>query len=55
MIDTDLIIQDLRQRGHTVGHVISIPENAGEYEFMVDDQLLTLEQVRALLESEEPK
>jgi hypothetical protein len=55
MIDTDLIVQDLRSLGHTVGHVISIPENAGEYEFLVDGQILTLQQVRELLESEQPK
>jgi hypothetical protein len=55
MVDTDLIVQDLRNLGHTVGHVIAIPENAGTYEFLVDGRILTLDQVRALLESEQPK
>ena len=55
MIDTELIVQDLRRRGHTVGQVISIPENAGAYEFQVDGRILTLEQVRALLESEQTR
>jgi hypothetical protein len=55
MLDTDLLVQDLRAKGHTVGHVISIPENAGSFEFLVDGQILTLEQVRELLESESTK
>ncbi|MDE1178506.1 MAG: hypothetical protein PW789_18185 [Edaphobacter sp.] len=54
MVDIELISKALRDNGHTVEHVHHIPENAGEYEFTVDGNLLTLEQVRALLESEEP-
>ena len=55
MLDTDLILQALRDRGHTCVKAISIPENAGEFEFMVDDKLLTLSQVRELLEAEVPR
>jgi hypothetical protein len=55
MVDTELIVRALRDRGHTVEHVISVPENAGEYEFIVDGNTLNLEETRALLESEEPK
>ena len=55
MVDTDLLVRALRDRGHVVGTVISVPENAGEYEFVVDGSTLTLVEVRELLESEEPK
>ena len=54
MVDTDLIVAALRKRGHTVGSVIAVPDNAGDYEFMVDGNLLNLEAARALIESEEP-
>ena len=50
--DTDLIVETLRSRGHNVGRVIPVPENAGEYEFTVDGNLLSLAEVRALLEQE---
>ncbi|HEY5381991.1 MAG TPA: hypothetical protein VIJ65_07030 [Acidobacteriaceae bacterium] len=50
MIDTGLIVRTLRQRGHKVESVIPVPENAGEYEFLVDGALLTLEETRALVE-----
>ena len=49
MIDTDLIVEQLRSRGHAVGHVNKVPENAGEYEFEVDGTLLSLSETRALL------
>ena len=52
MVDTDLIVHALRARGHEVTDVVSLPENAGGYEFKVDGTFLNLEQARALLESE---
>jgi hypothetical protein len=52
MVDTDLIVLALRKRGHTVESVIPVPENAGEYEFLVDGNLLSLAQTRALLEAD---
>jgi hypothetical protein len=51
-VDTDLIVATLRKRGHTVGHVIPVPENAGDYEFEVDGNLLTLAETRELLEAD---
>jgi hypothetical protein len=33
-----------------VESVIPVPENAGEFEFIVDGQLLTLDETRALME-----
>jgi hypothetical protein len=53
MVDIDLLVQQLRQRGHRVGHVISVPDNAGSYEVEVDGTLLNLEQARALLAEDE--
>lgn len=55
MIDTGLIVQALRNRGHAVGHVVHIPENAGIYTFEVDNNLLTLEEVRALMEEDDDR
>jgi hypothetical protein len=52
MLDIDLLVEQLRQRGHEVGHVIPTPSNAGEYEFQIDGELLTLDQVRLVLEED---
>jgi hypothetical protein len=54
-IDIDLVTRTLRDRGHTVGHIIPVPDNAGEYEFEVDGNLLSLEETRELLEREDEK
>jgi len=48
-VDTELIINSLRKRGHTVEGVIKTPDNAGDYEFIVDGVTLTLEETRDLL------
>lgn len=53
MIDTGLIVEQLKRRGHVVGSVIPVPENAGEWEFVVDGETLTLEETRALMERED--
>ena len=53
MIDTNLLVEQLRARGHAVGHVNKLPENAGEYEFEVDGNLLTLSETRALLDADQ--
>jgi len=52
-VDTELLVQSLRKRGHIVGHVIKVPDNAGDYEFLVDGATLTLEEARALLERDQ--
>ena len=49
-VDTELLVQSLRKRGHTVEGVIKVPDNAGDYEFIVDGVTLTLAEARALLE-----
>jgi hypothetical protein len=49
MLDVDLLVKALRQHGHKVDEVIPVPENAGSYEFMVDGNLINLEEARALL------
>ncbi len=53
-IDVELIRTTLRDHGHTVGHIIPVPDNAGEYEFEVDGTLLTLAETRVLLETDTP-
>jgi hypothetical protein len=53
MVDTELIAKELRARGYKVDDIISVPANAGEYEFRVDDIDITLAEARALLESDE--
>jgi hypothetical protein len=55
MVDIDLIVQTLRQHGHRVDSVISVPENAGEYEFIIDGNTLNLEETRELLEQDAAK
>lgn len=52
-VDTDLIVESLRKRGHTVESVIKVPDNAGDYEFVVDGATLTLEETRELLERDQ--
>ena len=55
MVDTDLIVKLLREHGHTVESVVPVPENAGEYEFSVDGNLLSLTETRELLELEDDR
>ncbi|MGD0442343.1 MAG: hypothetical protein ABSA39_00265 [Edaphobacter sp.] len=55
MVDIDLIVQTLRQHGHTVDGVFSVPDNAGAYELVVDGNTLNLEEARVLLEADEAK
>jgi hypothetical protein len=55
MIDIDLIVQTLRQNGHRVESVFSVPDNAGEYELIIDGNTLTLEEARQLLEQDSAK
>ncbi len=55
MLDVDLILQALRDHGHTIDRVISVPENAGGNEFIVDGVTLNLDETRALLETDEAR
>lgn len=50
MIDIDLLVQVLRKRGHSVDSVIPVPDNAGDYELIVDGSLIPLIEARHLLE-----
>jgi hypothetical protein len=52
-VDTELLVHSLRKRGHAVDGVIKVPDNAGDYEFIVDGNTLTLEEARALLERDQ--
>jgi predicted Rdx family selenoprotein len=49
-VDIDLLVKVLRQHGHTVEEVISVPENAGVFELKIDGEMLNLEEARDLLE-----
>jgi hypothetical protein len=49
-VDTELLVQSLRKRGHVVNGVIPVPDNAGDFEFVVDGVTMTLVEARALLE-----
>lgn len=53
MLDTGLLIDALLRRGHTVGHCFKTPENAGGYQMEVDGTLMTLDQVRNLMEQDD--
>ena len=53
MVDTDLLVNQLRLYGHTVTQVHKTPANAGEYEFTIDGNILTLGEARALLADDE--
>jgi hypothetical protein len=55
MVDIDLVVHELRRFGHTVGPVISVPENAGEWELTVDGNLLPLEEARRVLAEDEER
>jgi hypothetical protein len=55
MIDIDLLIETLRNHGHHVEDVVSVPENAGVYELTIDGNILNLEEARQLLEQDEAK
>ncbi len=52
MVDVDLLVSALKQRGYDVQEVIPVPENAGLYEFIVDGNPINLEEARALLEEQ---
>jgi hypothetical protein len=53
MVDIDLLVDVLRRRGHSVESVFHVPENAGEYELIVDGNIIPLIEARRLLERDE--
>lgn len=53
MVDIDLLVQVLRKRGHSVESVVRVPDNAGEYELLVDGNLIPLLEARQLLERDD--
>jgi hypothetical protein len=52
MVDIDLLVEALRKRGHKVEGIFKVPDNAGEYEFIVDGNTLNLAETRQLLEAD---
>lgn len=55
MVDIDLLVEALRKRGHKVEGIFKVPDNAGEYEFIVDGNTLNLAETRQILEQDETK
>lgn len=55
MVDVETLTSALRKLGHHVESSTELPENAGGFEMMVDGRMLTLAEVRALLEAEQPE
>jgi hypothetical protein len=55
MVDIDLLVNSLRAKGHNVRGVHAVPDNAGDYELIIDDNHLNLEEARRLLEEDESK
>ena len=55
MEDIDLLVQTLRDHGHTVEDVHHVPPNAGEYAMTVDGNAVNLEGARHILELDEAK
>ncbi len=52
MVDINLLVAELRSKGHAVGHVEVLAPNAGDYQIMVDGKNINLEEARALLEAD---
>jgi hypothetical protein len=50
MVDIDLIVNTLRANGHNVEDVHHVPPNAGEYEMIIDGNVVNLEGARQILE-----
>ena len=49
MIDIDLIVETLRQHGHRVESVFSVPDNAGEYELIIGGKRMkTTDKIKSL-------
>ncbi len=55
MVDYETLVAALRASGHTVEHLIQVPSNAGTAELTVDGKVISLEEARELLASEQPK
>lgn len=53
MVDIDLLVEQLRKRGHTVEGVIKVPANAGEYELIVDGEEVNLAEAEKILTEDE--
>ena len=52
MVDIDLLVQELRENGHTVEDVHQVPPNAGEFILVIDGEEFNLDQARSILEKD---
>jgi hypothetical protein len=55
MVDIDLIVNTLRAHGHAVEDVHHVPPNAGEYEMIIDGNVVNLDGARHILELDKVK
>ena len=55
MVDIDLILRELRAFGHTVEDMHHVPHDAGEYEMIIDGNVVNLDGARQILESDQMK
>jgi hypothetical protein len=55
MVDIDLIVQELRAQGHTIEDLHHTPPDAGEYEMIIDGDVVNLEGARHIIERDREK
>lgn len=55
MVDIDLLVQALRAQGHTIEDLHPVPPNAGEYEMILDGNVVNLDGARHILELDKAK
>lgn len=55
MVDIDLIVRELRASGHTVEDLHRVAPDAGEYEMIIDGNVVNLEEARRVLELDPTK
>jgi hypothetical protein len=54
MVDIDLIVNTLRAHGHQVEDVHHVSHDAGDYEMIIDGEVVNLEGARHVLELDGP-
>lgn len=54
MVDIDLIVNTLRAHGHQVEDMHPVSHDAGDYEMIIDGEVVNLEGARRVLELDGP-
>lgn len=55
MVDIDLIVQKLRAHGHIIEDLHHVPLDAGEYEMIIDGNVVNLDGARRVMEQDQAK